>query len=129
MLCDLGRQAEAEPIYRRSIALCEQLVADSPFVPQYRSQLAVSLETWGCFLRKQAPSQRSISCTAAPSHCVRGLRPTRPPFVSIKNAWRWPCSTLEAFYAEHGHREEAESLFRRTIALFGEPSGRVSLGA
>ena len=74
--------------YRRAIALQEKLAADSPSVPEYRSDLATSHLDLGILLEETAATRRPSKRTAGRSRCWRSWWPTRPPCPNIETTWR-----------------------------------------
>jgi tetratricopeptide (TPR) repeat protein len=119
-LMQRGRYSEAEPIMRRTVAMCEQMLgADHPLAASSLSNLAALYQEQGKYDQAEALAQRALTIL---EQVLKGndVVPSDSTFslaTSLNN--------LATLYQERGKYAQAERLFLRACAIWTHTFGPV----
>ena len=99
-----GRYADAEPLYKRSLAICEKALGpDHPDV-------ATSLNNLAVLYKLKVAMPMPNRCTSDRWRLGKSLGPDHPDVaVSLNN--------LAVLYASQGRYADAEPLYKRSLAI------------
>jgi tetratricopeptide (TPR) repeat protein len=111
-LCERARYAEAEPLYRRSLAIREKALGpDHSDVAQSLNNLAVLYKAQGRYAEAEPLYQRSLKIWE------KALGPDHPEVATGLN-------NLALLYDAQGRYAEAEPLYRRSLEIWEKALGR-----
>ena len=106
-----GRYAEAEPLYKRSLAIREKALGpDHPDVAQSLNNLAVLYEEQGRYADAEPLYKRSLAIRE------KALGPDHPDVAQSLN-------NLAELYKEQGRYADAEPLYKRSLAIYEKALG------
>ncbi len=112
LYCEMGRYAEAEPLYRRSLEITEkQLGRDHPDVAGSLNNLAILYREMGRYAEAEPLYRRSLEITE------KRLGRDHPDVAGSLN-------NLAILYREMGRYAEAEPLYRRSLEIREKQLGR-----
>ena len=108
---DLGRDADAEPLYKRALVIMEKAVgADSSDITPEMGNLAAIYERQGRYAEAEPLFKRSLA------NCERALGPNHPDVGRSLN-------NLATLYEKQDRHADAEPLFRRALAIYEKAAG------
>jgi CHAT domain-containing protein len=108
---DLGRDAEAEPLYKRALAILEKTVGrDSPDIAAEMNNLAALYQRQLRYAEAEPLFKRALA------NCERGLGPNHPDVGRQLN-------NLATLYEKQDRHSESEPFFRRALALYEKVAG------
>jgi tetratricopeptide (TPR) repeat protein len=122
VLRDLGRYEDARRTYRRAITLGEELVSESPSVPEYVSALALSLDALAQLTLAQLRGAPNYSSETEQLYrqaikLEEKLAADSPSVPSYRLRLALTRNYLAIFLGNAGRWQEAEQVNRQAIAL------------
>ena len=108
---DQGRYADAEPLYKRSLAIREKALGpDHPDVATSLNNLAVLYDNQGRYADAEPLYKRSLAIRE------KALGPDHPDVATSLN-------NLAVLYENQGRYADAEPLYKRSLAIFEKALG------
>ena len=108
---DQGRYAEAEPLYKRALAICEKALGpDHPDVGSSLNNLAALYRDQGRYAEAEPLFKRSLAIRE------KALGPDHPDVATSLN-------NLAALYELQGRYADAEPLYKRSLGIYEKALG------
>jgi len=108
---DVGRDADAEPMYKRAIAIMEKAVGlDSAAIAPELSNLAALCERQGRYAEAEPLFKRALELSE------KSLGPNHPDVGKYLN-------NLATLYERQDRHADSEPLFRRALAIYEKAAG------
>ncbi|MBN8987992.1 MAG: CHAT domain-containing protein [Rhizobiales bacterium] len=106
-----GRDAEAEPMFKRAIAILEKTAgADSPDIASALNNLAALYQRQERFAEAEPLFKRALSIRE------KSLGPTHPDVAQSLN-------NLGTYYEKQGRHDDSKPLFKRALAIYEKVAG------
>ncbi len=117
VLANTGQVAEAEKVYSQAVAVCAQLAAEFPAVPDYRHDLALSQGYRAGVLDQLRRPQEADQAFAQALTLLEKLADDFPRLPRYREALAVTLINHGNFLKDAGRLPEAELAFRRSLAL------------
>ncbi len=120
------RKGEAEPLFRKALAIYQGLVAAAPGVPEHRSEEASVLQALGTWLYGNRRGDEAIETLKRAVDRFDALAIADAEDPVVRRGLAQSLNSLGAAYVAAGRRPEADEAYRRAVGAYDQLVARPS---
>ena len=113
----LGKPAESEAAFRRSVKLLEEVVAETPGELPPRQELAAACDGLGVLLKEQGQPEEAMRADRRAVEILEKLAAEAPTLPQARDGLAKAYNSLGLLVGESGSAAEAESILRKQVEI------------